>query len=339
MIEPRSRTRGVGSTELGIARTWVFPILRIVVFAAIAAALVKIAFFPDPPADGAEGGPAIPTAEIVDPQLPVSLGTIRNDVVLDGTVNADAAVAIPATLAGEVRKVSVQQGQWVDAGAEILQIRGMAEDGSPRWSTVKAPAAGVLSSFSMLVGQQVTVGDPVGRIAPPTFNVTASIPPAQQYRLTSQPTQAQVAITGGPAPFTCTGLTITTPLPGQDAGGEGGDPGAPATGGGATVRCAVPADVRVFPGLAAKVTIAGGVAENVLVVPTTAVEGGSGTGVVYVAGPDGATEPRDVTLGLSDGIQVEVTGGLEEGEMILQFVPGAPAGEGGMPGGPIIIEG
>ena len=39
-----------------------------------------------------------------------------------------------------------------------------------------------------------------------------------------------------------------------------------------------------------------------------------------------------MTLGLSDGISVEVTGGLEEGDIILQFVPGAP-GDPGM-GGP-----
>lgn len=330
---------------MGVARTWVFPILRIVVFAAIAAALVKIAFFPDPAAGTDGGGPAVPSAEIIEPQIPVALGTIRNDVVLDGSVNADAAVPIPATLAGEVRKVSVAAGQWVDAGAEILQIRGVAEDGTPRWSTVKAPASGVLSSFTILVGQQVTVGDAVGRIAPPTFNVTASIPPEQQYRLTTQPTDAQVTITGGPAPFTCTGLTISTPLAGQDAGSGGsgdgggaGEPGGGSTTGGATVRCAVPTDVRVFAGLAAELTIAGGVAEDVLVVPTTAVEGGSGTGVVHVMAEDGATEPREVTLGLSDGIQVQVTGGLEEGEMILQFVPGAPAGEGEL-GGPVFIGG
>jgi macrolide-specific efflux system membrane fusion protein len=82
----------------------------------------------------------------------------------------------------------------------------------------------------------------------------------------------------------------------------------------------------------------------VLTVPTTAVEGGSGTGVVYLVGADGATEPREVTLGLSDGISVEVTGGLAEGDMILQFVPGAPADPGmidpGMgEGGFVEIEG
>ena len=32
---------------MGVARTWVFPIIRIVLVAVLAAALVKLAFFPD----------------------------------------------------------------------------------------------------------------------------------------------------------------------------------------------------------------------------------------------------------------------------------------------------
>lgn len=315
---------------MSVARKWVFPILRIVVFAAIAAALVKLAFFADPVQ---ETGGEFPTGAIVEPQIPVTTGTIHNDIVLDGSVSADASVPIKATLNGEVRQVSAAAGQWVEAGAELMQIRGMSDDGTTRWSIVKAPAAGVLSSFEVLVGQSVSVGGVVGQVAPPTFSVTASLPPEQQYRLSTQPTEAQVTIMGGPAPFTCTGLTIATTA--ASTGSESGEqpPGGGSTSG-TTVRCSVPADVRVFAGLTAQLTIAGGVAENVLIVPTTAIEGGSGTGIVYLVGDDGATEPRDVTLGLSDGVSVEVTGGVEEGEMILQFIPGVPAdpgmGEGGI---------
>ena len=78
-------------------------------------------------------------------------------------------------------------------------------------------------------------------------------------------------------------------------------------------------------------------AENVLTVPITAVEGTAETGNVYVVLVDGGTELRPVTLGLSDGINVEVKkDGLSEGDLILQFVPGAPSvTDGGimMPGG------
>ena len=62
-------------------------------------------------------------------------------------------------------------------------------------------------------------------------------------------------------------------------------------------------------------------AENVLVVPVTAVQGSVQSGRVWIPGADGEPVERPVTLGLTDGDQVEVTGGLTEGEMVLQFVP------------------
>jgi multidrug efflux pump subunit AcrA (membrane-fusion protein) len=315
-----------------VARKWVFPILRILVFAVIAAALVKLAFFADPVEQGAE----FPTGEIVEPQIPVTIGTIQNDVVLNGSVNANAAIPIKATFGGEVTKVLVKQGKTVKKGTAIMVVRAdlVNANGTPyqRVQTVTAGAAGVLSQFSVLVGQVVGIGDVVGQVAPTTFNVTASIAPEQLYRLTEQPTEAQVTVQGGPAPFTCTSLRIITPLSGSGGGGEGEGEGT-----GTTVRCKVPADVRVFPGLVADMTIAGGIAENVLVVPMTAVQGAADTGIVYVIGADGAQEERPVTLGLNDGINVEITGGLEEGEIVLQFVPGAGAVDGG--GGVIVDPG
>ncbi len=90
-------------------------------------------------------------------------------------------------------------------------------------------------------------------------------------------------------------------------------------------RCGAPcpSDVRVFPGLVADLTIAGGIAENVLTVPMTAVQGAADTGIVFIVLEDGTHEERPVTLGLNDGINVEIVDGLTEGEMVLQFVPGA----------------
>jgi macrolide-specific efflux system membrane fusion protein len=324
---------------VGIARKWVFPIIWIVIFAVIGAALVKIAFFPD---QNGSADPAFASAEIVDPQYSVALGTVRNDVTLTGTVASDDAVPVPATLSGEVREVLVGQGQWVDAGQGLVTLRAevMNPDGTSYVDreTVVAPISGTLSSFSALVGQQFTVGAAVGQVAPASFHVSGSIPPEQLYRLVERPADAQVTINGGPAPFTCTGLSISSPLPGAGSGSGDGGSTTGGTGGssaGPVVRCAVPADVTVFAGLTAQIVIAGGVAENVLVIPVTAVEGGGGTGNVYFVLPDGTTETREITLGLNDGANVEVTGGLEEGDLILQFVPGAP-GDG--MGGPIMGE-
>lgn len=322
---------------MSIARKWVFPILRIVVFAVIAAALVKLAFFADPVQEDGE----VPTGQIVEPQVPVTRGTIQNDVQLSGTVSADPATAVKATFGGTVREVLISQGASVAPDTPIAVVRAelVNANGTPytKTQTLVAGASGILSSFTLLVGQAIAIGDTIGQVAPQTFSVTATISPEQLYRLTQQPTEAQVAVQGGPAPFTCTGLTVITPLPGSgggDGGGTGGDGGSTTT-----VRCAVPADVRVFSGLVAELTIAGGIAEDVLTVPLTAVMGAADTGIVYVIGADGEQEERPVTLGLNDGVNVEVVDGLEEGELVLQFVPGASAGDPNDPlgGGGVII--
>jgi len=309
-----------------VARTWVFPIIRILIFAAIAAALVKIAFFAQPEV---EEGPEFPSAEIVEPQVAVSTGTILNEVLVAGTVSADAARPVKATLAGEVVEMHIKQGEKVKKDQKILTIREeipgeFKPDGSVgkttyKYAVVKAGVAGTLSNLGVIKGQLVAVGDPVGQIAPPTFNVSGTIAPDQLYRLLNEPTEATVTVIGGPAPFACTKLTISIALAGEvpDEEGGGGE-------GGTSVRCAVPKEVRVFNGLQAEMSIPGGVAENVLVVPATAVEGAAGSGNVYVMLEDGTSEIRPVALGLSDGMNVQITDGLVEGDMILEFVPGAP---------------
>lgn len=314
---------------MGIIKTWVFPILRILIFLVIAVALVKIAFFADP-APGGPGGGEVPTGAIVEPEVPATIGTITNNVTVPGTVAADAAVPVKATVAGEVVKLLIGVGQPASADTPVLSIKSTTPgavrvDGTVapdvvKTSTVNAGAAGIVSSIAVIPGQTVAVGEDVAQVAPTTFNVSGTIAPEQQYRLLTRPTEAQVTITGGPAPFTCTGLTITTALAGGSQGGEGAGGGSTT---GATVRCSVPPEVTVFAGLAASLSLAGGVAENVLIVPVTAVEGTAGTGNVYVMLDDGTSEPRPVTLGINDGVNVEVKEGLTEGDMVLQFVPGA----------------
>ena len=334
-----------------VARVWIFPILRLLVIAAIAVALVKVAFYPD---TAVADDPAQPSAELIEPQLPVSLGTITNDVVVPGTVNADAAVPVRATAIGTVDEVFATVGQSVANGDKLYDIKvetprdpvestdaaGQVTVTQPKpavtFVKVLATAAGAVSSLTVIHGQSVAIGDTTGQLAPPTFSVSGSLSPEQQYRLVNRPTEASIAITNGPAPFQCTGLTITTPLAGATGGGASGTDGtggsAGTAGGGTTttVSCAVPAGVTVFPGLAAQITIAGGKAENVLVVPTTAVRGSAETGVVWFVLPDGSTEERPVTLGLTDGTNVEVRTGLVAGDLVDQFVPGAvdPATDG-----------
>lgn len=128
----------------------------------------------------------------------------------------------------------------------------------------------------------------------------------QLYRLVNAPTEATVTITGGPAPFACTGVGVQVTAEGT-----------------ANVRCAIPVDQTVFAGLPAKIDLALGQVDDALVIPVTAVQGGAGSGKVWVDAGDGSDpEERAVTLGVNDGVMVEVTEGLAEGDTIRQFVPG-----------------
>lgn len=327
---------------MGIARTWVFPILRTLLVAIIAAALIKLAFFPDRPLDA---DPAQPTGTVSEPRVIATAGTITNDVVIKATVSADPAVPLRSTAAGTVNKIFVTQGSPVAEGDVVFNVKVPIErdpadsvdaEGKPkpaifRYEDVTAPAAGTLSALSVIAGQELAVGATAGNVAPPTFSVSGTLEPAQQYRLLNRPGDATVTITGGPAGFTCTNLRITTPLSGSSpddatTGAAGSAGSAGTSGSGTTATCAVPGDVTVFAGLAAEMTIAGGRAENVIVVPTTAVRGAAQSGTVWVSTADGATAERPVALGLTDGTQVQITEGLTEGEEILEFAPGAMAG-------------
>jgi membrane fusion protein, macrolide-specific efflux system len=320
---------------VSIARKWVFPIIRILIFCAIAIALVKIAFFSS--ATQAQNA-AEPTGAITEPLVQVAYGNVNNTVHVDGTVAADAAVGVRATAEGTVVKLLAAQGAQVAVGTPILTIKSDTPgaeraDGSVapdivRTITVTAPATGILSSLSVIAGQSVSIGDTIGQVAPPTFSVSGTLTPAELYRLLNQPTTATVTITGGPAPFTCAGLRISSSLAGATSGSDTGSDsssGSTASSAGTSVSCAVPPTVRVFNGLQAKLAIPGGSVKHVLVAPVTAVEGIADVGDVYVVSDSGKVVKTSVTLGLNDGTRVQILTGLTDGQSIREFVPGAKA--------------
>lgn len=323
---------------MGIWRRWIFPSLRLIVFAVIAVALVKLAFFAD---DSPETAPLIPTGEATDPIVTVATGKIVNDVEFAATVTADPAVEVKASLDGDILELDVEVGQEVDAGARLAVIRKeipqdpvtetddegnetvVERDPLYRTDDVVAPVDGIISSLAVLEDQDVVVGDLIATVAPPTFSVTGTIAPQEQYRLQTQPTEAEVAVVGGPESFTCTDLTISVPLAGADQ--HAAPPVDPTnggtTGGGPTVTCAVPSDVTVFAGLTATVTIAAGAVEDALQLPVTAVKGNAETGTVWVVGDTGEPVPTPVTLGLNDGTMVQILDGVSADAQILEFVP------------------
>jgi biotin carboxyl carrier protein len=323
---------------VGVTRRIIFPTIRLILWAVIAAALVKIAFA------GADvstvDGSLQPTGAVVEPTVEVSTATVTNAVTVQASVTPDAAVVVRATLAGTVSKLLIADGAAVAVGTPILEIRQetpqdpivrtdpetgeqTTTERKPKVTveTVTAPIAGTLS-LPTLKDQVVSVGDEVGKVTPGTLSVTGTLSPDQQYRLVGAPTQAAVTLTGGPAPFECTGLRVGAAP--TTATQQVSDGTASASG---TVTCAIPAGITAFPGLGATIEVTNGTAADAVVVPITAVQGTVQSGNVWVVAADGTSEKRAVALGLTDGKNVQVTEGLAAGDTVLEFIP-VPGGTG-----------
>lgn len=389
---------------MSVFRRIVLPVAWLLVFAVIALALVKMAFI-----DGLrpeESGPA-PMAQMDTPVVAAARATVTNTVQVKATVQSDPAQAVRSTAAGTVVYIYREPGTTVAKGEPVIQVRTEeqpepqpeleteegGEAAAPRapepvytYTDVPAPVSGKVSELGVLIDQQVTVGETVGKVDPGTYTVSGPITAAQQFRLLGKPGSAEIALTGGPAPFTCPEVTVKNNASdaGSSGGGTGGGSGAagmavaarglqpaavaiPGGGGGeapqdggpatGTLSCAIPSGTEVFAGLGATMTVTAGEAKNVVTVPLSSVKGSVKEGIVWLAGasaapgagpaagqegapaagagsasgPQPEAEQRRVKLGLNDGSKVEITSGLAEGEMVLEFVPGAAANPG-MPG-------
>lgn len=350
--------------------------LKVLLALVVAAALVKLAFFPD-------SEQTTPTAaqtgfSVSTPLVTVTKADVKSAVDIDGQVVADAPTQVPATAVGTVARLYFDNGAAVTSGEPILTIKktetvtttgngsngsngangssdskgtGSADssdsdskaDTTPKttekvtYVDVYAPATGTIN-YSVIKDQETTVGTSIASISTGTYSATGTISAAQQYQLTQAPTSATITIKSGPAPFACNNLKIGTGTASAPTNSTAApkDTTDASSGDGTTVqvRCAIPADKKVFPGLKATISIAVGEAKGALTVPLTAVQGNYATGKVWlVPDPTKPTKTVETTvkLGINDGNQIVVTSGLKEGDSILQFVPGQDVDKTGKP--------
>lgn len=142
--------------------------------AAIAAALVKLAFFPDT----AQAQPAAPGGELT----------------VDGTIARDDAVTVRSEIEGTITGVAVAEGQTVAAGQVLFTV---TQTYPVKSIDVTAPEAGDLTSFEVVKGQPVSLGGEVAKLSPDRYLVVGTVDPVLLYRLVGAPTEAQITIQGG----------------------------------------------------------------------------------------------------------------------------------------------
>jgi biotin carboxyl carrier protein len=250
---------------------------------------------------------ASPSSEPLEPTvISPARQAIKSVLVLDGVIRPVPTRMVRAPADGTVVKVATKTGRLVKKGSVLVAIRT-----AKRVVKVRAPIAGVVRDVAVLKGQAVVVGIPVAEIAPTRFLAEVTVKPSDLYRLYERPAEIRVQLDGGPAPFACPFVSL-----GADLSGAGNPLEAPVL-----LRCSVPDSIQVFSGVRVRLAVTTGLAEAVLTVPVEAVEGSADQGVVTVVDASGALHSQTVTLGLTDGLRVEVRDGLAESDRILEFAP------------------
>ena len=331
-------------------KKYILPTIKVLVALVIAVALTKIAFFPEQ--KGQDRADIASGLEITARTTTATVGDIVSTVEVKGQIVQDKPVEAKATLSGVVDSLAVVKDAMVTQGEPLLYLKKTEQqapttstdaDGGPvtapatdkvTWGTVYAPVSGKVS-FNVIENQETTVGMVVATITPQTYSATGNITASQQYRLTNAPAAATISVADGPAPFSCSDLSIGTKASTSTTTGQDGST-TTTTGEGTKVevRCSVPSDQKVFAGLKVTIGIDAGSATGAVLVPVTAVEGSVTTGNVWVVtDPDNPkdAEKRAVSLGINDGASIQVTDGLAEGETILQYVPGKDIVRNGPP--------
>ncbi|WP_017570917.1 efflux RND transporter periplasmic adaptor subunit [Nocardiopsis halotolerans] len=315
------------------------------------------------PGAGEETGAPQAAMDVEGAPVEVVMGEISSVLVLDAVVRAEPGETVEAGQGGTVSHLWVADGAEVDNGAPIVNVRvpdtsatGTEGEGgntaATREITLYAPASGTVTGLDdVRVGDVLEPGAVAATVAPDEFRAVASIPPNDLYRFYEEPEDILLRIDQGPPATQCEFLSLGASegggapvpeggeVPGAGGGGGGG-------GGGTELACRVPADLEVFDGVRGQLSVSTGKAENVLVIPVTAVRGTSEAGEVLVVGDDGTEEVREVELGVSDGEFVEVTSGLSVGDVVMDpipldprfDVPGANGSEETRPGGATTLE-
>lgn len=86
-------------------------------------------------------------------------------------------------------------------------------------------------------------------------------------------------------------------------------------------QCLISQTVDVKSGQSATVVITATTRNDVLILPLSVIAGRQGTGLVTVITPNGERVETKVTLGVTDGANIEILSGLEEGDVVSATPP------------------
>ena len=268
-------------------------------------------------------------------------GNIEVTILTTGTVNPENRLAIQSPIAGRAEEVLVDQGYlvkkgqilgWVSSTERASLLDGARAEGPEevkKWEALYKPTPVLAPVNGMIIQRNIQPGQ--------TFSTTDAILVMSDHLIV----QAQVDETDiAQIHLKQDAEIILDAYPNEKIQGRVHKIAydAKTTNNVTTYNVDVlPVQVPAFmrSGMTANVTLPLGSKTDVIVVPSDAVKSKDGQPYVLIPNPSGKGEStqRNVTLGISDGKQVEITSGLAENESVLEpeFKLGTPKEQGGSP--------
>ena len=233
------------------------------------------------------------------PSLVVGRSDLESVVTLDATAIPAPQFAITSAARGSFRRErALAPGARVRAGQTV---------GWQGTTQIKSPVDAILVRWEAPGEVELPKNTPLAYLKYVGFALKARVPQELLYRMYSGPQNAKGQVSNGPGPFNCQ-LLGASPEPGADGSIS------------PQVLCAVPDSTDVYEGSAAVVAVATAQRTNVVSIPVGAVAGDALRGTVLKV-VHGKVVEASVDLGISDGVNVEITKGLSVGDQILAVGP------------------
>ena len=203
---------------------------------------------------------------------------------------------------GDPASVEAAKTTYDAALAKVEEIESKIED-----TTLTAPFAGVIFSLNAQEGQVVTSSDQIIYLANPSeLSATANVSEVDVVKL-SLGQEVRATFDAFPDELVIGELESID----QQADTQSGIPAF-------AIKVAFDETPDgVSPGLSANLRIIIGERQDVIMVPAAALQQDWENVYVQVQKASGSWETRTITIGINDGIMVEVLSGLEEGETVM----------------------
>jgi HlyD family secretion protein len=236
------------------------------------------------------------------------------------------STATPTTPTGSTRTVTAAALAQDQASIDKAVASLASARADLRGAVVRAPADGTVVSLAVGADDQVSTGDAVATlVAPGLTTATVQVSATQAAQLTTGTTAAVTPAGATDALAAKVGRIEHTATSDSSTGGASSDP---------TYAVEIVLDERdlaLADGLPATVAIEVGSADDVVVVPASAISNGT----VTVVDDTGTARRTPVTTGVVGATEVEITDGIDAGDRVVlaDLDAALPTGDSSQQGG------